>query len=157
MLSPERRKSAAKACKIPVGTGNLPLRISGPTPERAAPTAVKACESGYEASDPHGLTRLERAFVAAFWSTARLNATKAARLAGYSAGGSYGALRVSAHRLLHRPRVRQAFRDAERQLAARQAAFDWRAWRASGGSVWAMLTGGDGGAAQEQRNISGAG
>src|SRR4051794_38515850 len=73
------------------------------------------------APDPEGLTPPERRFMDAFFGPAKYNATRAAQTAGY-ASRSRGALRVSAHRLLHRPRVRAALRTREaRERSARAA------------------------------------
>ena len=71
-----------------------------------------ATTTGTKAQAAPSLSDLERKFVEAMAGPARWNATRAAGLAGYSTN-SYGALRVTAHRLLHRPRVRVAINAAK--------------------------------------------
>ena len=67
--------------------------------------------------NPHGLTPAERRFVDAYYGGAKYNATRAAEMAGYKPD-SRQALRVTAHRLLHRPRVRKAMQDERRKMMA---------------------------------------
>src|SRR5215218_5163535 len=89
-------------------------------------------QQSHQGRDPHGLTPMERKFVEAIYGPAKGNATKAAELAGYKADASRGALRVSASRLLHRPRVRRAMQDADKkrmaEWAAQSAARGRRPW-----------------------------
>ena len=68
---------------------------------------------------------MERRFVDSYFGPAKYNATRAAELAGYAAG-SRQALRVTAHRLLHRPRVKAALRTAERRWRERTRKADPR-------------------------------
>lgn len=86
--------------------------VSDPAPAPGAP-------------DYEGLTPPERRFVDSYYGPAKYNATRAAEMAGYAAG-SRQALRVTAHRLLHRPRVRAALRTAERRWRERTRKADAR-------------------------------
>jgi hypothetical protein len=77
------------------------------------------------APDHEGLTPMERRFVECYYGPAKFNATRAAEMAGYAAG-SRQALRVTAHRLLHRARVRAALQTAERRWRERTRKADAR-------------------------------
>jgi hypothetical protein len=65
------------------------------------------------------LTPQERKFVQHFVALGGRDATRAALEAGYSPSGNKASARVLAHRLIHRPRVMQAIKEAtERKLRA---------------------------------------
>jgi hypothetical protein len=92
-----------------------PLKNNGGTTAGASEAAAVAANP-----DPEGLTPQERRFVEAYYRGAKYNATRAAEMAGYAAG-SRQALRVTAWRLMHRPRVSAALKTAYRRFRDRVA------------------------------------